>query len=161
MELSRLENTLKIMKSNCQCGTTIMVTTKLCPQVPHLHILWALLGMATPPFPWAACSSAWQPFPWNYYFPKYPIWTSPGATWANFLLYLSRSLQSHRVTLGMDLGAGRLFSVLPSSLHSVFESDGNLHSVAIVMGVFKRLIRSLYVEDRKPGWILMNSFLNK
>lgn len=69
----------------------------------------------------------------------------------NFLLYLSRSLHSHRVIPRMDLGAGRLFQFLLSSLHSVFESHGILHSVAIVMGVFKSSIRSLYVEDRKLG----------
>lgn len=112
------------------------VTTELCPQVPPVHIFWTLPAMVTPPFPWAACSSAWQPFPWNYYFPKYPTWASPGATWGNFLLCFSRSLQSHRVTPGMALGAGRLFSLLPSSLHSVFESHGILHSAAVVVGVF-------------------------
>lgn len=113
MELSRLEKSLKIMKSDCQHGTTVMLTTKhhLCPQMPHLHIFWALPGMVTPPFLWAACSGAWQPFPWNYYFPKYPIWASPGATWGNFLLYLSRSLQSHRDYPVMGSGGRQTFFI--------------------------------------------------
>lgn len=91
IELSRLEKTFKIMKSDYQHGTT----TKSCLQVPHLHIFWTLLGMVTPSFPWAACSSAWQPFPWNYYFPKYPIWT-----WCNLRRFSISSFTSQgRYTL--------------------------------------------------------------
>jgi len=52
--------------------------------VPRLRVFWSPPEMGTPPLPWAAWSKAWPRFQ-ERTFSRYPIWTSPDATWGHCL----------------------------------------------------------------------------
>lgn len=60
-ELSRLEETCKFIQSLWQ-PSTIIITLKPCPQVPHPDGSWTL--PETPPTPWAIYSNAWSLCQW-------------------------------------------------------------------------------------------------